>query len=257
MVADVLSHNPLNIAFRRNVTSHKWNRWLHLVSRLMEVQLTPDQDSFKWNLTTSGVFSVKSMYLDFLNGHTKFLKRYIWKIKVPLKIRIFMWFLHRKVILIKDNLLKRNWHGNLTCVFCDKAESIQHLFFDCPVVKIVWRLVHMIFGLPPPKSVANLFENWLSNLNKNDVKLIRSGVCAIVWALWNTHNDHVFNKSKASYFCRLFLWLRTGSVRGLISNHWSYGMSWILGATVWRWSHGTYSTNSAGGLIIGLCPLEN
>jgi hypothetical protein len=25
---------------------------------------------------------------------------------------VFMWFLHRKVILIKDNLIKRKWLGN-------------------------------------------------------------------------------------------------------------------------------------------------
>jgi hypothetical protein len=202
-VADVLSQYPLNIAFWHNLTGNKWNRWLHLVSRLMEVHLMPDQDSFKWNLTTLGVFSVKSMYLDFLNGHTMFLKRYIWKIKVPLKIKIFMWFLHRKVILTKDNLLKCNWHGNPTCVFCDKVELIQHLFFDCPMAKIVWRLVHMTFGLPLLKSVANLFGNWLSNLNKKDVKLIRIGVCVIVWALWNACNDHVFNKPKASSFLQV------------------------------------------------------
>jgi hypothetical protein len=142
-----------------------------------------------------------------------------------------MWFLHRKVILTKDNLLKRNWHGNPTFVFCDKAESIQHLFFDCPMAKIVWRLVHMTFGLPPPKSVANLFGNWFSNLNKKDVKLIKIGVCAIVWALWNARNDHVFNKPKASSLLQVIPmathWIRTG----LISNHWSNMMSWVLGAT--------------------------
>jgi hypothetical protein len=42
-----------------------------------------------------------------MNGHTVFLKKYIWKLKVSLKIRIFMWFLHRKVLLTKDNLAKR------------------------------------------------------------------------------------------------------------------------------------------------------
>jgi hypothetical protein len=107
-IATVLGHNSLNIAFRRNLTGDKWNQWLNLVSRLMEVQLSPAQDIFRWNLTASGEFSVKSMYLDFMNGNTIFLNRYIWKIKVPLKIRIFMWFLHRKVILTKDNLLKQN-----------------------------------------------------------------------------------------------------------------------------------------------------
>jgi hypothetical protein len=62
-VADVMSCNPLNIVFRRALTENKWTSWLHLVRRLMDIQLTNDQHSFVWNLTPSGVFSVKSMYL--------------------------------------------------------------------------------------------------------------------------------------------------------------------------------------------------
>jgi hypothetical protein len=63
---------------------------IHLIS----VHLTEQEDVFKWGLTVSGIFSVKTMYLDLLNGHTVFLKKYIWKIKV-LKIKIFTWFLHK------------------------------------------------------------------------------------------------------------------------------------------------------------------
>jgi hypothetical protein len=41
-----------------------------------------------------------------MNEHTKYLQKYLWKMKVPLKIRLFMWFLHKKVILTKVNLKK-------------------------------------------------------------------------------------------------------------------------------------------------------
>jgi hypothetical protein len=123
----------------------------------MEVQLSSEQDKFVWSLTIAGSFSVKSMYLEYMNGHTKYLHRYIWKIKVPLKIKIFMWFFHKKVILTKDNILKRSWQGCTTYCFCDKDESIHHLFFECPLAKIVWRIVHMTFGLVPLKNVTNLF----------------------------------------------------------------------------------------------------
>jgi hypothetical protein len=70
-----------------------------------------------------------------------------------------MWFLHLKVILTKDNLTKRNWIGKETCCFCDNMESIQHLFFECPFAKIIWRIIHMTFYLTPPKNVTNLFGN--------------------------------------------------------------------------------------------------
>ena len=41
-----------------------------LVQRLMDVQISNEQDVFVWNLTSTGTFTVKSMYLDLLNGHT-------------------------------------------------------------------------------------------------------------------------------------------------------------------------------------------
>jgi hypothetical protein len=37
---------------------------------------------------THRFFLVKSMYDDIISGHVVFLKKYRWKIKVPLKIRI-------------------------------------------------------------------------------------------------------------------------------------------------------------------------
>ena len=103
----------------------------------------------------------------------------------------FMWFLHRKVILTKDNLAKKNWNGNQRCCFCDQDESIQHLFFDYHFAKTIWRRVHMSFSWTPSKNVTNLFDNWLKGISKMDLKHIRVGVCAVLCAIWNVRNDHV------------------------------------------------------------------
>jgi hypothetical protein len=77
------------------------------VQQLLQVQLNDEKDIFVWGLTSSGIFTINIMYLDLLDDDTKYLKMYIWKMKVPLKIKIFMWFLHRKVIITRDNLIKR------------------------------------------------------------------------------------------------------------------------------------------------------
>jgi hypothetical protein len=95
----------------------------------MHVQLNNDRDVFVCGFTALGGFTVKSMYLDLLNDNTKYLRKYIWKMKVPLKIKVFLWFLHRKVILTKD-MVKINWNGHTTCCFSDKNETIQHLFLN-------------------------------------------------------------------------------------------------------------------------------
>jgi hypothetical protein len=52
----------------------------------------------------------------------------------------FMWFLHWKIILTKDNLIKRQWTGNEACCFCNCKEYIQNLFFECPLAKVIWRI---------------------------------------------------------------------------------------------------------------------
>jgi hypothetical protein len=75
LVADVLNQYPLNIRFNRLLVGDKWDDWVHLVSRIMNVHLSNEPDRFKWHLTTTGLFSVKSMYADIMNGHTVFLKK--------------------------------------------------------------------------------------------------------------------------------------------------------------------------------------
>jgi hypothetical protein len=99
-----------------------------------------------------------------LNDNTVFLRKYIWKMKVPLKIRIFMWFVYQKEILTKDNLKKRNWQGSSRCCFYDHEETVQHLFIDCPFVKIIWTIVHMAFSITPPNSIDHLFGTWLNGI---------------------------------------------------------------------------------------------
>jgi hypothetical protein len=118
-------------------------------------------------------------------------------------------------ILTKENLLKRNGNGNTSCCLCDKEETIQHLFFGCPLAKIIWRIVHMMFGLSPPKNVKNLFGNWLAGIDKRDVKQIRVWVCAIIWAIWNAWNDKVLTRTRVPSLLQVIPvathWIRTWS----------------------------------------------
>jgi hypothetical protein len=202
-VENVLSASPLNISFRRTLNDYKWERWTHLLNRLIMVQLSDSEDTFKWSLTSSGIYTVKSMYIDLLNDNSVFLNKYIWKMKVPLKIRIFMWFLQKKVILTKDNLAKRNWQGDVRCCFCDHEENIQHLFLTCPFTRMIWRIIYMTFNITPPLNITNLFGKWLNGVPKIEKAHIRVGVCAVLWAIWKVRNDCIFNKKSFPSFLQV------------------------------------------------------
>jgi hypothetical protein len=62
---------------------------------------------------------------------------FIWKLKLLLKIKVFLWYLYKGVILTKDNLVRRQWQADRKCCFCSSDESIQHLFFDCHFAKFM------------------------------------------------------------------------------------------------------------------------
>ena len=171
-----------------------------LVQKLMPVQLPTEKDTFRWNLNTNGVFTVKSMYAEYMNGHTPFLRKYLWKMKVPLKIKIFMWFVNRKVILTRDNLIKRNWNGDKKCVFCHHDETVEHLFIECLFAHKIWRLLQFTFNIPPPTSLSNMFGSWFGGIDKKTKNGLRIGVCAFIWAIWNCRNDIVFNKFENVHF---------------------------------------------------------
>ena len=119
-------------------------------------------------------------------------KKYLWKMKVPLKVKIFAWYLRRGVILTKDNLLKRNWHGSSKCCFCNHDETIKHLFFDCQFARSIWSTIQIASTLYPPISVANIFGNWLNGIYKRDRVYIRVGAISLLWSLWLCRNSVIF-----------------------------------------------------------------
>lgn len=181
----------LNIGFWRAFTGVKWAGRLYLVNRLMTANLTQEHDVFRWKLHTSGVFSIKSMYSDLVNDGEPFHHRFFWKLKVPLKIKIVMWYLHRRVILTKDYVKKHEWHGCTKCCFLGGQFSI--LFLQGPLTKLLWCSTHVASNLPPLINCTNMFENWLIGIHPMLKAQIRMGVYASLWSIWKCRNNCVFN----------------------------------------------------------------
>jgi hypothetical protein len=122
-IAKVMKTSPPNVTFRRDLSGQRLVSWNALLQHLANIQVQSEHDEFRWNLHESGKFSVASMYnalilrdvpIDLVSNNK------LWKLKIPLRIKVFGWYLRKGVILTKDNLIKRNWHGSKECVFCHK-----------------------------------------------------------------------------------------------------------------------------------------
>ena len=52
--------------------------------------------------------------------------------------------------------------------------------------------------LYPPRSVANIFGNWLTGVDPKVKLFIRVGAIAVIWSLWLCRNDKNFNDKISS-----------------------------------------------------------
>lgn len=72
----------------------------------------------------------------------------IWKRKVPLKIKHFLYAADRGRLPCAAQLIKRKWQGgNEFCKLCGKIESTNHILFYCPLAIFTSCVVRDALGL--------------------------------------------------------------------------------------------------------------
>jgi hypothetical protein len=104
---------------------------------------------------------VKSMYLA-LKTHQQIVpSKGVWNPKIPLRVKVLMWLVLRKIILTKDYLVKKGWEGDETCRFCCAKETLDHLLFGCVVARFVWGVVACTFNIPSLPGTLDLVCDWI------------------------------------------------------------------------------------------------
>jgi hypothetical protein len=206
-VHKVISSNFQMLTFRRRLIGDLGEAYSDLMEHCSQVLLSDNDDSSKWLLGCKG-FSVKSFYKMLKNSMIEVPLNFLWKTRLPHKIKVFLWLVRNNKILTKDNLVKRHWHGNPDCIFSGLLESIDHLFFHCPVARFIWRIIQIAFKLSStPKDTTDLFGPWINSFYKTEKKLILFGCGAVIWAIWRTRNDCCFNAKLIDDPCDFLLLL--------------------------------------------------
>ena len=81
-----------NVSFKRSLSISEGNSLDELLLMLNHTSLTDEQDKILWALENFKIFSTKSLY-SFITNRGVMLKESdsIWSVRVPLKIKIFLW----------------------------------------------------------------------------------------------------------------------------------------------------------------------
>ncbi|XP_020097175.1 uncharacterized protein LOC109716257 [Ananas comosus] len=121
--------------------------------------------------------------------------QHIWKLKIPVKIKIFIWLLLRKRLSTADRLLIRGMHVDPNCAFCAVlTESCDHLFNDCVYV----RFLLLNTGGPDANNASSADTTGLwAETTEIPVESSRKHrlivLAAIWWVIWTDRNNYVFN----------------------------------------------------------------
>lgn len=96
--------------------------------------------SLAYSWEKKGVYTAKSMYrwLAFQRVSDVQLQK-IWKLKI---LKIFLWQLVQDRLQTREQILKRRGPNSGKCPICDDVESIDHLFFNCPIAQFLWLVVN-------------------------------------------------------------------------------------------------------------------
>ncbi|KAJ3701655.1 hypothetical protein LUZ61_005360 [Rhynchospora tenuis] len=151
-----------------------------------------DSDRLVWKWTSHGRYTAASFYKAFiLAGKVRFPLHFVWKIKAPPSIKVFLVLLTHGRLLTQDQLCKRNIPCTFACTLCQQTicETASHLFFDCPFSTRLWQLS----GVPLVNTHAGLqhgmLQVFLPVLNDN---LKMTTIATTLWALWLERNNRTF-----------------------------------------------------------------
>ena len=145
----------------------------------------------------------------------------VWKLKIPSKVKIFIWRSLHGIIPLKSILVNRHIGTSGQCPICDQsAEDIRHLLFQCTTAQEMWMSLGLsniirvaMMGDPSGSAVLEVLlrrsDNAMPGLNIVGLKETISITC---WYLWwicrrRTHNEDV----PPLYKCKL-------SILGITAN---------------------------------------
>ncbi|XP_057779551.1 uncharacterized protein LOC130998134 [Salvia miltiorrhiza] len=180
-----------------------------LVVDILLLPIGEESDTRFWKPSVSGEVSASLAYVSQSPHFPKVLwGTWIWERFIPDRRSLITWrILHLKMPTL-DGLIKRGMHGPNRCVMCGLAEeSIDHLFWNCSVIRQTWVVFFDWFAKSQMLDCLDIHTMLAAAWNTDFSPLVRSywkaGVINFIWKIWDCRNQVTFNE--ASFHPKLIL----------------------------------------------------
>lgn len=208
--------------WRRTLRQWEQEEESELVKILEESNPSNLQDKIFWSCNrgdyvTSEGYN-KLCHLNETDGMISNHWNWIWKSKIPPKIKVFLWKINHRIIPTKFFLSRRGLNLNsLACSWCNHIpEHIEHLFWECPLATTLWAILFQWTGINSfrmPNDIFCLNHLFMQKQGDSLNKFWPIFVSSILWTIWRVRNNCTFNSKRVN----------------------SDNMSFMLKATVYKW----------------------
>lgn len=158
------------------------------------------EDSWFWKDDLKGVYTVKSGYRrlvgDFSSPTLGFAQwNTLWKLRVPPKIKFFLWRCLVNVLPTNVALVRRHVDISPMCPRCNlHNETVNHVFFECIYAEDVW---HSSEWRARISQGADL-DQVLTILFTNGVAKEAGRLCCLLWSIWVSCNAYMWDNRHMS-----------------------------------------------------------
>lgn len=117
--------------------------------------------------------------------------KWIWRLNIPPKIKLFVWRLCHNRLATKTGLLARGIKTDPICFLCgEKEKSIPHLFTSCQWTRRVWFLSPL--GKGPHLQPTESMGDWLRKSAKKESSWVMELLSVTLWSIWVSRNNLIF-----------------------------------------------------------------
>ncbi|KAL8133670.1 hypothetical protein AgCh_008927 [Apium graveolens] len=162
-----------------------------------------DNDSWFWRKEKMGTYSVKSAYdviragleSNLLSSNSGFWNK-LWNLKIPLKVKHFIWRSISGCLPTKDALISKRVMVDDRCPVCNIAgETTVHVLIACPVAVLCWQKLGYSYDMHAYTTVADWIAEVLQHSSKNEINKI----FMVAWVIWKNRNDIVWKQKGREY----------------------------------------------------------
>jgi hypothetical protein len=134
----------------------------------------------------------------------------LWNIKVPSKLKNFIWRLCNDSIPTADVLHHRHMAPSFVCSFCSAEDSWKHALIECVVARCVWSLSTDELNDTMRDNLSLNAKNWMFMMHEKLPHDVFTRMVVTLWALWRArrramHEDIYDSPLQIHHFVNAFM----------------------------------------------------